>query len=225
MLQSLRQHPSTCHLLTMKFQGGVSNVFTGIPIESDDRLNQEEWDALQQRLLEVEEYGEEALQARSQRSSGHIYSFWGAFIGMASASIGLAWLDSVPLLGTLASVFSSMLWSFATSFVSYICFRLCVIFGNKLLPSERVKFQHESDGEVAEEEPSEYFFCLGVFFGFCSMCMTHDILKGYPVRDILLLTGLPFASFAAVMIICAKRRYQMVHVQTSSQARPIDVIV
>jgi hypothetical protein len=201
----------------MQSKAGMSNVFTGVLVEENDPLNDAEWDALRQQLLDDEEGGllteEDDGFTPTPESSAFaclVYMAPGALIGILEASIFLVWLDASPTLGTAASIFSSMLWSFMTAFVSYICFRLSASVFKTACERRRIdhtiKYCVDEEEEEEDDEPTEYYFCVGVFIGFCTMCMAHDIIQGFPVGDILILTGLPAIAFASLMLFCASRQ-------------------
>jgi hypothetical protein len=197
----------------------MSNVFTGVLVEENDPLNDAEWDALRQQLLDDEEGDQLFLTEEddgftptpvSSAFACLAYMAPGALIGILEASIFLVWLDASPTLGTAASIFSSMLWSFMTAFISYICFRLSAsVFKTSACERRRIDLTikyYVDEEEEEDNEPTEYYYCVGVFIGFCTMCMGHDITQGYPIGDILILTGLPAIAFTSLMLFCASRQ-------------------
>jgi hypothetical protein len=235
----------------MQSKGGMLNVFTGVLVEEDDPLNDAEWEALRQQLLDEEEGDHSPDDDDGDDAAGFtptlvpsfafaclVYLAPGALIGVLEATIFLAWLDAAPTLGTAASIGSSIFWSFMTAFVSYVCFRLFKC----LFKTAVCKVKNRSDDDTIlyccvgeptpaaddedkaeDEEPNEYYFCVGVFVGFCAMCMTHDILQGFPIRDVLILTGLPAVAFALLMLLCAsrKRRCTLLSTATLPNTRPV----
>jgi hypothetical protein len=201
----------------------MSNLFTGVLVEENDPLSDAEWDALRQQLLDDEEgdlLAEDDGFAPTPVSSAFaclVYMAPGALVGILEASIFLVWLDAAVTLGTAASIFALMFGSFMTVFISYICFRLTASAFNTTA-CERRRIDHTIKYYVGEEEEDEepteylYYFCVGVFIGFCTVCMAHQIMQGFPIGDILILT----IAFASLMLFCASRQRQTASYQTKT---------